>query len=83
MGKRRRRTRSDERGGRTDIDHGVRVPAVRHGSCDFEGHIRGFAAMGAAREPGYRRRLYASTLPFIGLAAMVFVGVVLLVIAVR
>jgi hypothetical protein len=76
--KRRRRTRSDEPGGRTDLEDGVELWRPPRGPFAAYGTLWKIAA---PRAPGYRSRLYRGTFPYI-FAAFAIVIVILAIVAV-
>jgi len=55
--KRRRRTRCDDGGQRTDITRGLVVPEYEHNQWTFEGYIERLGAFsrGASRATGWKR----------------------------
>jgi hypothetical protein len=84
MGKRRRRrVRSNEPGGRIDIDHGPVIPTLRHSPYTIEGIIEAYGTLARhiLRPPprSSRRALAREMAPWIVAAAATFVVIVVAV----
>lgn len=78
MGKRRgRRTRSDERGGRTDIHRGVSFGVPNGGPLARLGNLFGPRPDMPWAE---RSRLYRQTLPYIAVGAIALLGLIAVVV---